>query len=119
VSNNPPFSPYQQIGLIEPTVDALTESSRNYRNQKDDSISPNCSASSPRRAIAASDDGLWQISTKILSCGTDGSFTPLNAKPIYLGYARHAQECNDVSLLPNASPYFRYFRAKKAIIALF
>jgi hypothetical protein len=29
-------------------------------------------------AIAASDDGLWQISTKNLSCGTDGLFTPLN-----------------------------------------
>jgi hypothetical protein len=83
------------------------------------SIPPNCSVFSLHTAIAASDGGLWQISKNILSCGTDGLFTPLNAKPIYLGYTRHAQECNDVSLLPNASPYLRYFQAKKAIIALF
>jgi hypothetical protein len=83
------------------------------------SIPPNCSVFSPHTAIAASDGGLWQISKNILSCGTDGLFTPLNAKPIYLGYARHARVYNDVSLLPNAFPYFRYFRAKKAIIPCF
>jgi hypothetical protein len=84
------------------------------------SISPDYSVSSPHTAIAAGDDDLCQISTKTLSCGTDGLFTPLNLFLLcLLGYARHAQECNDVLLLPSAPLYLRYFRAKKAIIALF
>jgi len=40
-------------------------------------------------------------------------------KTIQPGCARHARECNDVSLLPTTPPYFRYFRTQKAIIALF
>ena len=42
------------------------------------SISPDYRVSSPHTAIAANDDSLCQISTKNLSCGTDGLFTPLN-----------------------------------------